>query len=99
MNWITYWESKRIDQPKLSMKTNPKYLQYLQDKNLAPSTIRSYLDTLQQFPSKLNTENVKAYFKSNLKIMLPLASKSKNMLWILMSSLRNSKSNEKRLPG
>jgi hypothetical protein len=50
---------------------NHKYLEWLQDKNLAPGTIRSYLDTLQQFPRKLNTENIKAYFKDNLQKYAP----------------------------
>ena len=70
MNWNHYW-AKQPHQPKLSMKTNPKYLAWLQDKNLSSHTIRSYLDTLQQLPAKLNTDNVKAYFKSHLSKYAP----------------------------
>lgn len=67
MNWTTYWESKRTTQPQqISMKTNHKYLEWLQDKNLSPNTIKLYLDTLQSFPTKFNTNQVKEYFKANL---------------------------------
>jgi LEA14-like dessication related protein len=45
---------------------NPKYLAWLQDKNLSPHTIKLYLDTLQSFPTKFNTSQVKEYFKANL---------------------------------
>ena len=71
MNWTTYWATQLNHQPKLSMKKHSQYLAWLQDKNLAPGTIRSYLDTLQQFPPKLNTENIKAYFKDNLQKYAP----------------------------
>jgi len=76
MNWITYWAAKQT-QPKISMKKHLKYLEWLQDKNLSPNTIRSYLDTLQQFPSKLNIDNIRAYFKENLKKYAPNSLKAK----------------------
>jgi site-specific recombinase XerD len=74
MNWTTYWATKPNHLPKTAMK-NTKYLAWLHDKNLAPGTIRSYLDTLQQFPPKLNTENIKAYFKANLTKYAPTSLK------------------------
>jgi hypothetical protein len=50
----------------MTMK-HSQYLEYLQDKNLAPGTIRPYLDTLRPFPAKFNTSQVKEYFQANLK--------------------------------
>lgn len=46
--------------------TDPKYLTWLQDKNLAPTTIRLYLDTLTKFNQTWDTPGVKDYFKNNL---------------------------------
>ena len=69
MNWTTYWAS-RPHQAKTPMK-NTKYQEWLQDKNLAPNTIRLYLATLAEFKPKLNTENIKAYFKANLTRYAP----------------------------
>ncbi|KLL03884.1 MAG: tyrosine recombinase XerD [Mycoplasmataceae bacterium CE_OT135] len=65
MNWNHYW-AKRTHQPKMTMNKHSQYLAWLQDKNLSPSTIRSYLDTLRPFPTKFTTSQVKAYFKDNL---------------------------------
>jgi hypothetical protein len=48
------------------MNKHSKYLEWLQDKNLSPCTIRLYLDTLRPFPAKFNTSQVKEYFKANL---------------------------------
>ena len=44
-----------------------KYLTWLQDKNLAPTTIRSYLDTLGRFKQPFTTQGLKTYFQTNLK--------------------------------
>jgi hypothetical protein len=44
-----------------------KYLAYLQDKNLASNTIRSYLNALNGLPSRFTTQNLKEYFLTNLK--------------------------------
>jgi site-specific recombinase XerD len=49
------------------MKTNHKYLAWLQDKNLSQNTITSYLNALQGLPSKLTTQSLKEYFKAKLK--------------------------------
>jgi len=46
---------------------NPKYLEWLQDKNLSPNTITSYLNALNGLPAKLTTQNLKEYFQTNLK--------------------------------
>jgi hypothetical protein len=46
---------------------NPKYLAWLQDKNLSPHTITSYLNALNGLPAKLTTQNLKEYFHANLK--------------------------------
>lgn len=45
----------------------PQYTEWLQEKNLAPNTIRLYLNTLDKFPSEFSTENLKEYFRTNLK--------------------------------
>ena len=45
----------------------PKYTEYLKDKNLSANTIRLYLNTLQKFQQKFNTNNLKDYFRTNLK--------------------------------
>ena len=57
-------------------KLNSQYLEWLQDKNLAPGTIKLYLDTLGQFNQKLNTENIKTYFKNNLSKYAPASLKA-----------------------
>jgi len=49
------------------MKTNHKYLAWLQDKNLSQNTITSYLNALKGLPPQLTTQNVKECFKANLK--------------------------------
>ncbi|KLL02885.1 MAG: tyrosine recombinase XerC [Mycoplasmataceae bacterium CE_OT135] len=64
MNWNHYWAKRKPQQ--ITMNKHSKYLAWLQDKNLSPSTIRSYLDTLRPFPTKFTTSQVKAYFKDNL---------------------------------
>jgi site-specific recombinase XerD len=65
MNWTHYW-AKRPHQAKIAMK-NHKYLEWLQDKNLASHTIRSYLDVLGKFNQPFTTSGIKAYFLTNLK--------------------------------
>ena len=45
---------------------NNQYQAWLEDKNLAPATIRSYLDTLAKFNQPLTTQGVKSYFQQNL---------------------------------
>ena len=67
MNWTTYWETKRTTQPQQITMKNPKYLEWLQDKNLSPNTITSYLNALNGLPAKLTTQNLKEYFQTNLK--------------------------------
>jgi len=77
MNWTHYW-AQRLHAPKISMnKTNSKYLEWLQEKNLAQPTIRLYLDTLRHFPAPLTTPNIKEYFKDNLKTYAPNTLKAK----------------------
>jgi len=44
-----------------------QYTEYLQDKNLAVNTIRIYLSVLAKFGSEFSTENLKEYFRANLK--------------------------------
>jgi len=44
---------------------NLKYQAWLEDKSLAPSTIRSYLDTLTKFNPPFTTQTVKEYFLKN----------------------------------
>ena len=48
------------------MNKNTKYLEWLQDKNLAPHTIRSYLATLAKFKQPFTTSGLKAHFLANL---------------------------------
>lgn len=69
MNWTTYWANKKANQPqKASMEHNtPQYTEWLQDKNLSANTIRSYLNTLAKFQQKFSTQNLKDYFRTNLK--------------------------------
>ena len=66
MNWTTYWAAKQT-QPKTLMKKHSQYLEWLQDKNLSQNTITSYLNALKGLPAKLTTQNLKEYFKANLK--------------------------------
>jgi len=49
------------------MKNLNKYQNWLQEKNLAPTTIRSYLHTLTKFNQTPSTPTLQAYFKDNLK--------------------------------
>jgi hypothetical protein len=44
-----------------------QYTEYLQDKNLSANTIRLYLNILDKFQQKFSTDNLKDYFRSNLK--------------------------------
>ena len=67
MNWTTYWNNKKANQPKKTSMENNQYLEWLQDKNLSPNTIRLYLNTLDKFKQEINTDNLKEYFKANLK--------------------------------
>ena len=57
--------------------TNDKYLTWLQDKNLAPTTIRCYLDTLAQFNQTFTTQGIKTYFLQNQKTYQPTTLKTK----------------------
>ena len=66
MNWTNYWANKS-HQAKISMNKHQAYTAWLQDKNLAPHTITSYLNALNGLPAKLTTQNLKEYFKANLK--------------------------------
>jgi hypothetical protein len=43
------------------------YTEYLKDKSLSTHTIRLYLNTLDKFTKKFSTDNLKDYFRSNLK--------------------------------
>jgi len=72
MNWTTYW----ANQPKKSMTKHLEYTQWLQEKNLTPSTIRVYLDTLGRFKHELTTQGVKQHFLTNLKNYAPTSLKS-----------------------
>jgi hypothetical protein len=56
---------------------NLKYQAWLQDKNLAPTTIRLYLDTLAQFNQTFTTQGVKTYFQQNQKTYQPTTLKTK----------------------
>jgi len=56
---------------------DPQYLEWLQDKNLAPATIRSYLDTLSRFKHQFTTQGVKEYFLANQKTYQPTTLKTK----------------------
>ena len=44
-----------------------EYTEYLKDKNLSLNTIRLYLNVLDKFPQEFSTENLKDYFRTNLK--------------------------------
>ena len=69
MNWTTYWTIKRANQPKsiMSYHNIVPYTEYLQEKNLSSNTIRLYLNVLDKFTKKFSTENLKEYFRTNLK--------------------------------
>ena len=56
---------------------NERYLEWLQDKNLSPATIRSYLDTLSRFKQEFTTQGVKEYFLANQKTYQPTTLKTK----------------------
>lgn len=56
---------------------NQEYLNWLKDKNLAPTTIRSYLDTLAKFNQSFTTQGVKTYFQVNQKTYQPTTLKTK----------------------
>ena len=73
MNWTTYWASRKVN--KITM--NEQYLAWLQDKNLAPTTIRSYLDTLARFNQSFTTQGVKTYFQTNQRKYQPTTLKTK----------------------
>jgi hypothetical protein len=45
----------------------PQYTEWLKDKNLSSNTIRLYLNTLVKFQQKFSTQNLKDYFRTNLK--------------------------------
>jgi len=44
-----------------------QYTEYLQDKNLSANTIRLYLNVLEKFKEQFSTDNLKVYFRENLK--------------------------------
>jgi len=68
MNWTTYWTLKKASQPPIMNNHNiPQYTEWLQEKNLSQNTIRLYLNTLDKFPHQFSTENLKEYFRTNLK--------------------------------
>ena len=69
MNWNTYWNQKRANQPKVIMYNHntSEYTEYLQDKNLSSNTIRLYLNVLDKFPQEFSTNNLKEYFRNSLK--------------------------------
>jgi len=52
-----------------------QYLAWLKDKNLAVTTIRSYLDTLGRFKHQFTTPGIKAHFQTNLKNYAPTSLK------------------------
>ena len=56
---------------------NEPYLTWLKDKNLASTTIRSYLDTLNKFKNQFTTQGVKEYFLTNQKAYQPTTLKTK----------------------
>lgn len=64
MNWTNYWTQRGKT---VIMNNYPQYTAWLEEKNLAPTTIRSYLQTLKQVPQELTTENLRSYFRENLK--------------------------------
>jgi len=49
------------------MQKHHQYREWLQDKNLSPHTITSYLTALNGLPVKFTTQNLKEYFQTNLK--------------------------------
>jgi len=54
----------------MSIMTNhniSQYTEWLQDKNLSANTIRLYLNVLDKFPSEFTTNNLREYFRTNLK--------------------------------
>jgi len=58
------------NQPKTMTMTKinlPQYQSWLQEKNLAPTTIRHYLHTLTKFNQTPTPQTLQAYFKDNLK--------------------------------
>ena len=69
MNWTAYWINKRANQPKSIMNNHntSQYTAWLQDKNLSTNTIRLYLNVLDKFTKKFSTDNLKDYFRTNLK--------------------------------
>ena len=70
MNWTTYWALKKAHQPAKSIMNNhntSQYTAWLQDKNLSSNTVRLYLNVLDKFTQKFSTDNLRDYFRSNLK--------------------------------
>jgi len=74
MTWTNYWAQKGY-QPKIMNQEYNPYLTWLQDKNLAPTTIRLYLDTLGRFKQEFTTHGVKTYFQQNLLHYAPTSLK------------------------
>jgi len=64
MTWTNYWAQKGHQKAKIM---NKNYLTWLQEKNLSPSTIKLYLDTLGKFKQDFTTGGVKTHFQTNLK--------------------------------
>jgi site-specific recombinase XerD len=69
MTWTNYWAKQPIRSK--SPMTDNNYLTWLKDKNLAPTIIRCYLDTLQRFNQEFTTSGVKEYFQKNQKTYQP----------------------------
>ena len=76
MTWTNYWAQKGY-QPQQKPMTETKYLNWLKDKNLAPTTIRCYLDTLAQFNQTFTTPGIKTYFQQSLLKYQPTTLKTK----------------------
>lgn len=75
MTWTNYWAQKSYQPQQKPM--NNHYLNWLKDKNLAPNTIRLYLETLNKFNQSFTTQGVKDYFSQNQKAYQPTTLKTK----------------------
>jgi site-specific recombinase XerD len=75
MTWTNYWAQKGYQPQQKPM--NNQYLTWLQEKNLSPTTIRCYLDTLAKFNQSFTTQGLKSYFLQNQKTYQPTTLKTK----------------------
>jgi len=73
MTWTNYWAQP--GRPKAVIMTDQNYLTWLQEKSLAPATIRLYCHALTQFNQTWNTPGVKYYFQQNLAKYAPTSLK------------------------